>query len=204
MSKKPTHTEKQLLKAIRLNGDSGWEQLIFHFEPMIMKIVAWKDYHFTADVQEDVRQNIYIHLRKAIPRFRGDSTLAYYIKRIAKNECINEIRRQCRLRKIITFTIQKTPDAQWDEEDGADINMMDALETLLLSERKETVHEAVNKLNSTCRDSISLFYFEQKTYCEISEQLGITQNTVGSRLSKCLDKLHHELKKLPLFARSES
>jgi DNA-directed RNA polymerase specialized sigma24 family protein len=34
--------------------------------------------------------------------------------------------------------------------------------------------------------------------------LGISTNTVGSRLSKCLNKLHNELRHRPLFERTNS
>jgi len=203
MSAKPSHKEKKLLKSLHAQGEHGWKEFIHYFEPMIMKIVNWTEYNFTPDIQEDVRQNIYMHLRKAIPRFRGDCSLAYYIKRIAKNECINEIRRQSRSRKHITFSTQKNPDNEWEEGNYHDPDSMDAAEILMQVEQKAILHQAVTNMNTTCMESISLFYFEHKTYSEISEQLGISRNTVGSRLSKCLEKLHLELRKLPLFARSE-
>ena len=203
MSAKPSHKERKLLKSLQAQGEQGWEEFIHYYEPMIMKVVSWTEYNFTPDIQEDVRQNIYMHLRKAIPRFRGDSSLAYYIKRIAKNECINEIRRQSRSRKHITFNIQKNPDHEWEEGDYHDPDSMDAAQILMQVEQKAIIHQMVKNMNTTCLESISLFYFEHKTYSEISEQLGISQNTVGSRLSKCLDKLHQQLKKLPLFARPE-
>lgn len=202
MPKNRTYKEKQLLRAIQKKGDAGWEQLLSHFERLIMHTVSWNDFNFTPEVQEDVRQNIHLHLRKAIPRFRGDSSLAYYIKRIAQNECINEVRRQSRLRRLVSPLVQMNADHDWEEEEGIDVDMKDASETLIEVERKESVHEALTKLHSTCIESISLFYFEHKTYAEMAERLGIARNTVGSRLHKCLDKLHEELKKMPLFKRS--
>lgn len=204
MLKYPTEKEKNLLEAIQAQGDDGWEALVLHFEPMIMSIVEWEDYSFTAEVQEDVRQNILVHLRSAIPRFRGRSSLAYYIKCIAKNECINEVRRQIRHRRHLTSSIQRTPDNEWFEEEHADESMPDALQTILRAEQKGMIHETVQKLHPTCNESITLFYYENMTYTEIADHLGISRSTVGSRLHKCLEKLHDELLKLPLFRKPEA
>ena len=204
MQRKRPFSETKLLAAVRDNSTAGWELLFAQFNPLIKSILRWPQFKFTADEQQDVYQNIHLHLQSAIPRFRRESSLSWYIKKIAMNECVNEIRRKKRRRNLMRSTVQKTPDGNWNEMEFEHPDTLNPHLELVQQERVQMVRAALQALKATCRDSITMFYLQQRTYQEMSEQLGITQNTIGSRLSKCLDKLHKELRMHPLFERSES
>ncbi len=199
MSKPSPHSDEAILAAVRDNPTTGWELCCTQYEPLIRAIVHWSKWNFTDEVRQDIGQNIRVHLHTALPRFRQESSLAWYIKKIAMNQCISEVRRQRRTRSLMTSTFQKTADGIWKEMEFAN---PDAPDPYYETGRKEIfrfVHTAVQTLNSTCRDGISMFYMQQLSYQEMSERLGIAVNTVGSRLSKCLDKLHNELRRDPAF-----
>ena len=56
--------------------------------------------------------------------------------------------------------------------------------------------------NSTYNDNnlaIDAYYNQGLSYKEISEELGLAVNTVGSRLSKCLGKVKQNLQENPNF-----
>ena len=100
-------------------------------------------------------------------------------------------------------TVQKTPDGRWNEMEFANPVALNPRHELVQQERAQMVRAALKELKAICLDSIALFYYQQLTYQEISEKLGISKKTVGSRLFKCLEKLHAELRKLPQFERKK-
>ncbi len=200
---KPDNTlyaDEKLLHAVREDGTAGWEQLCSEFDPLIRSITNWSKWRFSEHEQQDVRQNIYVHLQTALPSFRQECSLAWFIKKIAINKCVDEVRRQVRWRKVMTPISQKN-DREIQVENG---NIQDPLDAVILKERRQLLRSAMQHMGATCKDSINLFYMEHYSYRQISERLGISVNTVGSRLAKCLDKLHKELKQMPEFQRSKS
>jgi RNA polymerase sigma-70 factor (ECF subfamily) len=201
MPRKSTYSDKKILKAVHTRGEAGWDLLFAEFGPMIKAIVRWRTYSFSEEIQKDVYQNIHKHLLKAIPRFKQESSLSWYIKTIAKNECVNEIRRQRRMGEIMVSSIRENDTGKWHEMEFFNPDSLNPQQELIQRERIDMVRGALQELQKLCKESISMFYLQQLTYKEMSDRLGISQNTVGSRLSKCLDKLHKELKKMPQYER---
>ena len=60
---------------------------------------------------------------------------------------------------------------------------------LLRQERIRHTKNFLTQLDATCRTVIHGYYHQQQTYKALAEELGLTVNTIGSRLSKCLAKL---------------
>lgn len=204
MAHSPDISEKKILAAIHKNRPEGWELLFTQFDPMIQAIARWPKWNFSEDEQLDVRQNIHVQLQSALASFQGKSSLAWFIKRIAINQCVDEIRRQKRWRSVIAPSVQKASDGRWSEVDFQDQAAADPHAETARKERIDSLREVLHQLNQTCRDSISLYYLKQHSYLEISEKLGISIKTVGSRLSKCLDKLHQQLRQHPAFKRKRT
>lgn len=202
MHEAATYSDKELLNAVRENSATGWELVFDQFDPMIKSIVRWPKWNFSDQEKQDVCQNIYMQLQGALATFRKESSLSWYIKKIAIHQCINEVRRQVRWRTVMTSSIQKTSDGDWNEMEFNNSNALDPHHEMLQIERLQALDMGMSSLKDTCRESITLFYVKDLSYREIAKQLGISVNTVGSRLAKCLDKLHKELRQHPLFKRT--
>lgn len=195
------HSDQKILNAVRDNNPAGWELLFTQYDPMIKDITKWPKWRFSEDEQKDVCQNTHMHLQSALPKFKQQSSLSWFIKRIAIRQCIDEIRRQKRWRAVMTPTVQQKANGDWNEMEFANPDEPDPYDDVVRSERRQLLYAALQSLNKTCRDGISMFYLQNLTYREMAERLDISINTVGSRLAKCLDKMHRELKKQPLFER---
>lgn len=78
---------------------------------------------------------------------------------------------------------------------------LDPHDETIQQERVQNLRSTLEHLQETCQEIINLFYLKHLSYREISGQLGISKNTVGSRLAKCLDKLHEKLRRNPVFER---
>jgi RNA polymerase sigma-70 factor (ECF subfamily) len=194
MNKNDTYCDKELLNAVREKGVAGWDLFCDQFDPLIESIARWPKWSFSEEEQKDVCQNIYMQLQTALPNFRQESSLSWFIKRIAISQCVNEIRRQVRWRRVMIPSIQKTPDGNWHEMEFENKEALDPHDEVVKKERQQTLHSALQHMGNACKESINLFYLQHFSYREISQQLGISVNTVGSRLAKCLGKLQKELR----------
>lgn len=196
------YSDRRLLDAVHTQGAKGWEIFCDQFGPLINSVVHWKKWNFSEQEQQDVCQNVYIQLQSALPNFQEKSSLAWFIKKIAIHQCVDEVRRQVRWRTVIGPAVVKTSKGSWKEKDFPAPESQDPSQRIIREEQKQALYSSLQNLQETCQKSINLFYLDHRTYREISEQLGISVNTVGSRLSKCLDKLHKELSQNPLFERT--
>lgn len=204
MNKGITRTEKKILSAALNNGEAGLELFFKKYDPLIKKIVTWPRWHFTIEEQQDAFQTIRTSVQEALPRFKQNSSLKWYIKQIAFYKCVSEIRAQVKYSSITVSTIQRSPDGEWNEMEFADTQAYDPYQVTALEEETKLLHAAIKRLSDTCQTSITMFYLKQMTYQEISVNLGIAVNTVGSRLSKCLNKLHEQLRTNPAFEKGNA
>ncbi|MEE9367422.1 MAG: RNA polymerase sigma factor [Pontiella sp.] len=204
MVKITPYTDKELLALAHKDSEAGWELVFSRYDPMIQSITRWRKWNFSDQEKQDVCQNIYMQLQSALPTFRQESSLAWFIKRIAIRQCINEVRRQVRWRTNIIPSFQKTPDGDWNEMEFKNPDALDPGGELIQVERQQALDAVLGTLKDTCKKSINLFYVQDFSYREIAELLDISINTVGSRLAKCLDKLHKELRQHPLFERKNA
>ena len=194
MNKGISSSDQKILAAALNDGAAGWEALFKKYDPKILRLIRWRKWNFSKDEQNEIHQNIHIHLLKALPNFRQESSLFWYIKRITMNECVNEIRRRDRRRRgPISLA------GEWGDWDVEDLYATDPHSSSCRIEQLSAVRNSMKGLDDTCRRSISMHYFEYLSYQEISRQLGISTQTVGSRLSKCREKLHQMLLHNPTF-----
>ncbi len=55
------------------------------------------------------------------------------------------------------------------------------------------VRDAVTELSKECQEILDRFFARDQSYRMISEQMGIPQGTIASRISRCLEKLREDL-----------
>ncbi|QHI69067.1 RNA polymerase sigma factor [Tichowtungia aerotolerans] len=202
MVKNRLYSDQKILNAVRRKDKTAWDVFFNQFDPLIRSILEWPRWKFSAQERQDVSQNIHLQLQKAVPKFKGKSSLRWFITRIAHQQCVNEVRRQVRENCFVVPSLQRTQTGDWNEKDFICPRTLDPYRELIRSERRSAVLDALKRLQETCRTSITLYYIENFTYQAIAEKLGISVNTVGSRLNKCLNKLHEDLCRHPLFKRS--
>lgn len=196
-------TDREILNRLRGNAAAGWMLLFETYDPLILSIVRWPKWNFSEEEQQDVYQNIHMSLQSALPRFQQKSSLRWFIKRIAMHQCVDEIRRQKRWRTVMTPLVQQTSSGQWHEMEMADPATRSPHDDVERNERRGKLYSALERMQKTCRDSIRMFYLQHMSYKDMSQHLGVTVNTVGSRLAKCLDKLKKEIRRHSFSERTD-
>lgn len=110
-------------------------------------------------------------------RFRGQSSLATYLTVVARRVVLRHMGQQ-----RSTAPLQSMRD--WMLPESADGPTAEQR----ISDREE-VQRLLAKLNGTEADVVRLYHLEGKSYREISDQVGMPENSIGATLSRARSKM---------------
>jgi len=134
---------------------------------------------------EDLTQEIYLRVWRALPGFRGEAKFTTWLYRISVNACLNR-RRQLRSRLRIV------DDAKALERVTASLG--DPVATTIHHEGKEALWERVKRLPKKYALVINLFYQQQLSYKEIADTLSLPLGTVKAHLNRARHALAKSLR----------
>jgi RNA polymerase sigma-70 factor (ECF subfamily) len=138
----------------------------------------------------ELAQESFARAYKAMDRF--DSSLPFYpwLYRIIKNTCLNHLKKRNRRGEVSLEGMQETGFDVASATEAPD-NSMHRLEL------KAQLAEALTTLPEDHREILVLRHFQELSYREIAECLGIPQGTVMSRLHAARKNLRSRLERDP-------
>ena len=175
-----------------INGDkNAWETIYKKFSPNVRAFVS--GFKFSDAETEDICQEIFIDLFKAMSSFRGESSLKTFILRISKYRCISIFRNlsaQKRGGGEHTLSLAQT-DSMDEEEEGIVIKdkRMTAEELMIKQEESSELIEAIEKLSDDCQKIIKKRYFADLSYLLLAKEFDMPLGTLCSKLKRCLTYL---------------
>jgi RNA polymerase sigma-70 factor, ECF subfamily len=134
---------------------------------------------------EDITQEVFVALARQLPEFRGDSSLATYIYRIALNLGMKH-REKTRSHTQKDLTLAE--NAPWMIAPSVDPEYY--AEKRELAER---VDAALSHLSEDQREAVLLHSLHGLTYLECAEVLGVPEGTVKSRVFHGCKELRRRL-----------
>lgn len=155
--------------------------LLAEHDALLRAVVGWSKWRFSPETRADLVQKVSLEVVRQYAVVAAADDPARLLKQICIRRCIDEVRRQIRERRIVVDTDGEPPDVA---DDGAD-----PVRLLQRAERARAVRRLLDVLDATCRTALHQFYVEGLTYLDMAQRLGISTNTVGSRLAKCIAKL---------------
>ena len=144
------------------------------------------------DTALDILQDSYLKAFRSLDQLEDPSRFRSWVKRIAHNKALDELRKT----KVLTFS-----DLESDDSDDP-IEFEDSNETHLpeaVIDRQETtrlMNGILDSLPADQRTVITMFYYEQYSVREIAEELGVSENTVKSRLNYGRKKVETQVRAL--------
>jgi RNA polymerase sigma-70 factor (ECF subfamily) len=139
-----------------------------------------------ADV-EDVAQEVVIKMYENIHKLRSPYAYNSWQYRIIKFVCYSHNRKNRNAART---------GGDEEYEDVAETNRDYAPESVATqSELNDVIYRAITGLPEKQRDSLFMFYYEELSYAEIAEAMGITLSTVSTNIMKGKKKLMETLKK---------
>ena len=144
--------------------------------------------HFLA---ETIVGDTIFHLWEIRETLEISVSIRSYLLRAVRNRCINYLNSEWEKREISFSSLM--PDEITD--DKMMISDSHPLGTLLERELEEEIYKAIDKLPDECRRVFDKSRFEGKSYEEISQELGISVNTVKYHIKNALASLQKNLSK---------
>lgn len=146
-----------------------WSRHAPHIDAVVRRLVG-----NDLDLADDIAQEVWIQIFRALPQYRGDSLFSTWAHRVAVNRTLNALRKTRRLAKIETEV----------EEDSAVVEQ-DSDRSMVM----QTIASAASRLSPGARAVFLLHDVEGYTHEEIAERLGITAGGSKSQLFKARAKL---------------
>ena len=148
-----------------------FQEWIDRYRALLFKVI--RAYAFNTEDQNDLFQDVCLHVFRSIPNFKAKSAVSTWLYRIALNTAIN-----------------------WSTKEKKRVNSHQEAETManLLhagdepdNERVAWLYAEIKKLNEIDR-SLTLLLLDGCSYREMAEIMGISENNIGVKI--------HRIKKL--------
>lgn len=142
---------------------------------------------FTA---QDVVQETFLRVARHPKRLLGVDSCHNWLIRVARNICIDHIRKAIRGRKVMREVADQT----------AMVGVAAPLPEVEREEARQMVREAIDQLRPRYRELVLLKVQEDKSYKEIAEITGLTVTNVGYLLHHAMKALAKELQAREAFS----
>ena len=153
--------------------------LLNEHQPLLRRVVRL--YCPDPDDRQDLYQETVLQLWRAWPRYqaRPDARLSTWLYRVALNVAISDLRRRTRHPppSPLAAILPDVPDAPPPGPDPDDLAQL---------------YRAIGQL-SDVEKAFVLLYLEERSYQEMADILGITQNNVRVKMHRVQAKLRHLL-----------
>ena len=134
----------------------------------------------------DLSQEAWVKAWQRLAQFHGESSFATWLTRITINLCLDQLRKQKRLRA-------ESIEAMDDESGGVERQMpvvtVNPTERLERGELRQRIDAALGKLSEEHRTVMVMHEFEEMEYKEIARTMDCSIGTVMSRLFYARRKL---------------
>jgi len=158
-------------------GQIDFDHIFADHKEMVWRLVS--RYVPSQADREDLFQEVFLRIHKALPKFRGDADLKTWIFRIAVNTSINHVRKQGRYRKLKEI-----------------LGRFRALEGSEEGERTfDKLIAPLSKLNPQQKMILILSDVQEKDLKEIAGMLKIPLGTVKSNLHRAREIVKNEVMK---------
>jgi len=132
---------------------------------------------------EDLAQEAFLRIWRGLSTFRGESSLSTWIYHIVWNVCASHLERKGR-------KLDTTPYSEEDGDDG-EIHYSAAIddEAFKRFEDQQYIGKLFEKLTTSHRMVLTLFYLEEQTYEEITAVTGWPMGTVKATLHRAKERM---------------
>jgi RNA polymerase sigma factor (sigma-70 family) len=170
-----------------LDIDLTFEQLVRDHQAMVFRTLL----RLTGSREhiDDLAQDVFLRLYRALPSFRGEALITTYLYRIAVNVAQDEWKRRRRDDRSHVSLSDET--SAWEDRlPHPDRNAEQQIEE---REFQQTVEEQLQRLSQIERTIIVLYHQEERTYEQISYSLGMPIGTVRTHLHRGRKKLREAI-----------
>jgi RNA polymerase sigma-70 factor (ECF subfamily) len=180
--------EQELLRRVRKKDPKAYEELVERMEKPLMNFI----YRFVLDkdTAEDIFQETFLRVVKSIHRFKPKPSLSSWIFKIARNLCIDHLRKLKRHPQV-SF------DAYQEDEEGKLLYFSNAIltydktpaEEARVKEERRLLHQAISRLSPQKREALILRVFLDMPYSDIAKIVSTPVGTIKYRVHEAMVEL---------------
>ncbi|MEZ4222743.1 MAG: sigma-70 family RNA polymerase sigma factor [Polyangiaceae bacterium] len=182
-------SESRFIERLRAHDERAFNELVELYEQRVFRLVFRM--LGRRDEAEDMAQEVFVQVFKAIGTFRGDSKLGTWVYRIAVNLCKNRIkylaRRHEGAQQELEPHAERAPLSEAKGVTFGDVARPDHMVEGMQAER--IVQLAMTELEADFREVLILRDVEDLSYEEIAEITGLPDGTVKSRIHRARSML---------------
>ena len=175
----------QLIYRVLAGDEEAFSALVRKYQKSVHAL-AWRkvgDFH----IAEEIAQDAFLQVYKNLATLRNPNQFAGWLYVIASNLC----KRWHQKRKPAMQSLGDTPVTEI-EESSYKRYVSDQREMEVMEHRHEIVKELLEKLPESERTVVTLHYLGEMTTKEIGKFLGVSVNTIKSRLRRARERLQEE------------
>jgi RNA polymerase sigma-70 factor (ECF subfamily) len=180
----PDIEERRFLERLQARDERAFNELVIAYEHRVFRLVFRM--LGRREEAEDMAQEVFVQVFKAIGQFRGDSKLGTWIYRVAVNLCKNRIkylaRRHDGSQAPLDTAEPVAPDGGARVATYADVARPDDMVEGYQVER--IVQRCISEVEPEFREVLVLRDVEDLSYEEIAEITGLPEGTVKSRIHR--------------------
>jgi len=173
-----------------LAPEHNFEQIVLDHQQMVFRTLM----RLTGSREhiEDLAQEVFLRLYRALPAFRGEAAIGTYLYRIVVNVAQDEWKRRQKERPVLSMS---SPVSAADEEDAPTWEDKlahpgpDAEQELSQKQFQSLVERELQQLSPIERTVLVLYHQEERSYDQIANALQLPINTVRTHLHRGRQKL---------------
>jgi RNA polymerase sigma-70 factor (ECF subfamily) len=180
-----------LMKRVTQGDQRAFEELVDKYKQPVFNMI----YRTLPDAAEaeDLAQAVFVQVYKSAARYRVEAKFTTWLFTIARNLCLNELRRRSR-HPAASLDAATEPDEEGVARQFEDNRNVAAPDRLIHDELVAKVSEALKDLPENQRTAILLYQEEEKSYEEIADILGASLSATKSLIHRARETLKHRLK----------
>lgn len=154
-----------------VSGNQAFERLLDEYRERVFRLACSLLRDEAA--AEDATQEIFLKIWKALPDFRGESSVSTWIYAVARNTCLTRRRIAADHR---TFSLDETNAAEIPSRDPPAASDTD-------------LRAAIGRLPAKYAQVVVLFYIEDRSYQQVALALDLPMGTVKTYLHRAKKEL---------------
>jgi RNA polymerase sigma-70 factor (ECF subfamily) len=187
------HSDPDAALMLRVKqGDMGaFTELVEKYKQPVMNLVSRMINDPTE--AEDIAQNVFIQVHKSAYRYKVSAKFTTWLFTIARNLCLNEIRRRSR-HPAESLDSSQSQNEEQPIRQFEDFKNASPPDSLLKTELEQKIQECLAGLPENQRTAILLCRQDELSYEEIAEILGCSLSATKSLIHRGRETLKQKLK----------
>ena len=175
----------ELIHRVLDGDDTAFTELVKKYQKPVHALVWRKigDFH----IAEEITQDTFLKAYQGLATLKKPQSFASWLYVIAANHCSTWLRK----RRLQTQSVEETGSTRLEKTTYSGY-VIEENERTAVEAQREVVKKLLAKLQESERTVITLHYFSEMSSAEIGAFLGVSANTIRSRLRRAQQRLKKE------------